>query len=226
MTIDKKKFWEDKIIGWENLRYDKIETDFNLFEKTVDKTNNTLIYRLNFAHKILGPLVKDKDIVELGCGSGFLAKKFLDLGAKTYTGYDISENAINRAKKLSEHFNNTGNIKFFAKPILELEKLDSHFVFSLGLTDWLTDEEIDHMFKISIDCESLHSISEKRFSFGRILHQLYVFLSYGYKTGGYSPRYLDSKKICSKLENYTNKRTYEFRDKKLSFGMFISTIPL
>ena len=89
MTINKKKFWEDKIIGWENLRYDKIETDFNLFEKTVDKTNNTLIYRLNFAHKILGPLVKDKNIVELGCGSGFLAKKFLDLGAKTYTGYDI-----------------------------------------------------------------------------------------------------------------------------------------
>ena len=81
MTIN-KKFWEDKIIGWENLRYDKIETDFNLFEKTVDKTNNTLIYRLNFAHKILGPLVKDKNIVELGCGSGFLAKKFLDLGGK------------------------------------------------------------------------------------------------------------------------------------------------
>ena len=53
MSIDKKQFWEDKIIGWEDLRYDKKETNFNLFEKTVDKTNNTLIFRLNFAFKII-----------------------------------------------------------------------------------------------------------------------------------------------------------------------------
>ena len=27
MSIDKKQFWEDKIIGWEDLRYDKKETN-------------------------------------------------------------------------------------------------------------------------------------------------------------------------------------------------------
>ncbi len=225
MPINKKKFWEDKIIGWEDLRYNKIKDDFNLFEKTVDKTNNTLIFRLNFAFRILAPLIKDKDIVELGCGSGFLAKKFIENGARSYTGYDISENAINRAKKLLEDFDNSDKINFFCKPILELKKLNSHFVFSLGLTDWLTDEEIDHMFKISSDSQSLHSISEKRLSFYRFLHQLYVYLSYGRKSDGYSPRYLDSQEICLKLNKYTNKKTYKFRDKKLSFGMFVSTIP-
>jgi len=226
MNINKKQFWEDKIIGWEDLRYDKKETNFNLFEKTVDKTNNTLLFRLNFAFKILAPLIKDKNIIELGCGSGFLAKKFIESGAKSYTGYDISENAILRAKKLIKGHNDLNKINFFAKPILQLEKFQSDFVFSLGLTDWLTDEEIDHMFNVSSKCENLHSISEKKFSFYRILHQLYVYFSYGYKTKGYSPRYLSSKKICQKLEDCTQKKTYEFRDKKLSFGMFVSTIPL
>ena len=226
MSIDKKQFWEDKIIGWEDLRYDKKETNFNLFEKTVDKTNNTLIFRLNFAFKILEPLIKNKNIVELGCGSGFLAQKFIEKGANSYIGYDISEKAILRAKELVKEKNESGKINFYAKPILDLEKLKADYVFSLGLTDWLTDEEIDHMLKVSSDCDSLHSISEKRISISRILHQLYVYISYGYKSKGYAPRYLSSKEFSEKINNYTQKKTYEFRDKKLSFGMFVSTIPL
>tara|TARA_B100001029_G_C14984347_1_gene408026 strand:- start:41 stop:745 length:705 start_codon:yes stop_codon:yes gene_type:complete len=225
MTVDKKKFWEDKILGWEDLRYNKKKTNFNLFEKTVDKTNNTLIYRLKFAFEILSPLIKNKKIVELGCGSGFLAQKFIENGASSYSGYDISEKAISRGIELSKG-NNSEKIKFFAKPILEMEKIDADYVFSLGLTDWLTDEEIDHMLKISSTSEILHSISEKRFSISRKLHQLYVYFSYGRKTGGYSPRYLNSREISEKIKHYTNKDTYYFRNKKLSFGMFVSTFPL
>ena len=83
MKIDKKEFWEKKIIGWEDLRYKKNESVFNLFEKNVDKTNNTLIFRLNFAFEILEPLIKNKKVVELGCGSGFLAKKFIEIAANS-----------------------------------------------------------------------------------------------------------------------------------------------
>ena len=128
MSVDKKKFWEKKIIGWEDLRYNKEESGFNLFEKTVDKTNNTLIFRLNFAFKILEPLIKNKKVVELGCGSGFLAKKFIEAGATSYTGYDISEKAISRAKQLVENQKEPNKINFFAKPILDLEKLDADYV--------------------------------------------------------------------------------------------------
>ena len=226
MNIDKKKFWEDKIIGWEDLRYNKKDKNLNLFEKTVDKTNNTLIFRLNFIFKILQPLIRNKSIIELGCGSGFLANKFIENGAKSYTGYDISEKAIIRAKEFIKKTPSKNNINFYVKPIMELKKLDADYVFSLGLTDWLTDEEIDHMFKISSQSENLHSISEKRFSISRLLHQLYVYISYGYKSKGYVPRYFDSNKIAQKMSLHTKKKTYFFRNKKLSFGMFISTIPI
>ena len=226
MNIDKKKFWEDKIIGWEDLRYNKKNENFNLFEKTVDKTNNTLIFRLNFIFKILQPLIRNKDIIELGCGSGFLANKFIENGAKSYTGYDISEKAIIRAKELIKKTPSKNKINFYAKPIMELEKLNADYVFSLGLTDWLTDEEIDHMFNISSQSENIHSISEKRLSISRLLHQLYVYISYGYKSNGYVPRYFDCNKIAKKMTLHTKKKTYFFRNKTLSFGMFISTIPL
>lgn len=226
MTIDKKKFWEDKIIGWEDLRYNKNSQNFNLFEKTVDKTNNTLIFRLKFVFSILQPLIKNKNIVEFGCGSGFLANKFIENGANSYTGYDISEKAITRAKELTNKNYLKKKINFYTKPIMEIEKLDADYVFSLGLTDWLTDEEIDHMFKISSNSENLHSISEKTISISRILHQFYVYVSYGYKSKGYKPRYFDCREISEKMSLYTKKKIYDFRDKRLSFGMFLSTIPL
>ena len=226
MTIDKKKFWEDKIIGWEDLRYNKKSQNFNLFEKTVDKTNNTLIFRLKFVFSILQPLIKNKNIVEFGCGSGFLANKFIENGASSYTGYDISEKAITRAKELTNKNYLKKKINFYAKPIMEIEKLDADYVFSLGLTDWLTDEEIDHMFKISSNSDNLHSISEKTISISRILHQFYVYVSYGYKSKGYKPRYFDFREISEKMSLYTKKKIYDFRDKRLSFGMFVSTIPL
>ena len=47
MPIDKKQFWEDKIIGWEDIRYKRDTTNFNIFENFVNRTNKTLIYRLN-----------------------------------------------------------------------------------------------------------------------------------------------------------------------------------
>ena len=35
----------------------------------------------------------------------------------------------------------------------------------------------------------------------------------------------NAKENCPVHLKYTNKKTYKFRDKKLSFGMFVSTIP-
>ena len=202
MPIDKKKFWEDKIIGWEDIRYKRKAKKFNIFEKFVNKTNNTLINRLNTAFEILEPFLKDKNIVELGCGSGFLAEQIIKSGAKSYIGYDISENAISRANELAKKKNLSHKIFFSAKDVKEIETLEADYVFSLGLTDWLNDEELDHMFYICRKAENLHSISEDKNSTSQLLHKLYVFLSYGRKTEKYVPRYykisINLKKLMEK----------------------------
>ena len=226
MNVDKKEFWENKIIGWEDIRYKSLPNNQSFFEKFVNKTNKTLIFRLNTALEILKPLIKDKKVVELGCGSGFLAKEIINYGASSYTGFDISENAISRAISLSNENNYNDKTKFYSKPILEMTELDADYVFSLGLTDWLDDKEIDHLFKISKNSENLHSISEEKKSISQLLHRAYVFLSYGRKTNGYAPRYLKSKKITEIIKLHNNKNVFEYRNKRMSFGIFLSTFPI
>jgi 2-polyprenyl-3-methyl-5-hydroxy-6-metoxy-1,4-benzoquinol methylase len=226
MTIDKKFFWENKIIEWEDIRYKNISQNQNFFEKFVNITNKTLTSRLNTTLKILKPLVKNKKVVELGCGSGFLAKEIIQSGAKSYTGYDISENAISRAIDLSKKYNYHDKTNFYPKSILQISLLEADYVFSLGLTDWLDDDELKHLFEISKNSENLHSISEDKKSFSQLLHKTYVFLSYSRKTNGYAPRYLKSKKISKLLKINTKKEIFEYRDKNMSFGLLLSTFPI
>jgi SAM-dependent methyltransferase len=226
MEIDKKNFWEKKIIGWEDIRYKSDATNQNFFEKFVNKTNKTLIFRLRSTLDILAPLVKNKKVVELGCGSAFLAEEIIKLGATSYTGYDISENAINRAIRLSIEKNYDEKTNFFAKSILETPLLDADYVFSLGLTDWLDDNELNHLFKISKNSENLHSISEDKKSFSQLLHKIYVFLSYARKTKGYAPRYLNSDKISELIKFNTGKKVFKYRNKHMSFGILLSTLPI
>ena len=226
MAIDKKKFWEDKIIGWEDIRYKRNSKNFNIFENFVNKTNKTLIYRLNTAFEILKPFLKNKKIVELGCGSGFLAEKIINSGAESYIGYDISENAIARAAEIAKEKNLSHKTFFYAKAIKEIETLDADYVFSLGLTDWLDDDELDHMFYISRNSENLHSISEDKKSFSQLLHKLYVFLSYGRKSEKYIPRYYKIEKISALIQKHLNKPTQHFRNKNMSFGLFLSTFKI
>ena len=226
MAVDKKKFWEDKIIGWEDIRYKRDTTNFNIFENFVNKTNKTLIYRMNTAFKILEPLLKNKRIVELGCGSGFLAERIINSGAKSYTGYDISEKAISRATNISKEKKINEKAFFFSKSIKEMSDIEADYVFSLGTTDWLEDDELNHMFYISRNSENLHSISEDRNSLPQLLHKFYVFLSYGRKTDKYIPRYYKTEKISSLIKKYINKPTFYYRNKKMSFGTFVSTFEI
>ncbi len=226
MSINKKQFWEDKIIGWEDIRYKRDTKNFNIFETFVNKTNQTLIFRLNTAFKILEPLLRNKRIVELGCGSGFLAEKIINSGARSYVGYDISERAILRAIDISKKKKIYDKALFYAKSIKEIKEIDADYIFSLGTTDWLDDDELDHMFYISRNSENLHSISEDRNSLPQLLHKLYVFLSYGRKTNKYVPRYYKTEKISNLIKKHLNKSTYYYRNKKMSFGTFVGTFKM
>ena len=64
--------------------------------------------KTNFYHKyiekqamisILKSVVKNKDVLDLGCGSGVFTKKVYSMGTKSMVGLDISEGLINIAKK-------------------------------------------------------------------------------------------------------------------------------
>ena len=105
------------------------------------------------------------------------------------------------------------------------KNLKTDINFSLGLLDWLNDEEIKILLKKTNRTDCLHSFSELRSDFSQILHRLYVQIAYGHRTGKYVPRYFNSEFLCTLVKSLTGKTPHVVRDKRLSFGVFISTLP-
>lgn len=64
------------------------------------------------------PDVKDKTILDIGCGEGEMARLFAERGAKKVLGLDISQNMINLAKKQNKY----DNVSF---ELLAMENIDT-----------------------------------------------------------------------------------------------------
>lgn len=96
-------------------------------ETDVDRKNN-LIHGM-FAHvrnspntnrgmshydKLIAEFIPGNDVLEIGCGRGYLCNQILDKGARKVTGIDISAEMLKEAKKLEND-----QLKFFEKDIHE-----------------------------------------------------------------------------------------------------------
>ena len=81
----------------------------------------------------IGLLDKNTKILDYGCAVGFLIKGFENIGFNNVYGYDISEWAIEQAKKI--------NCKI-------LKKIDSHYNMGifLDVLEHMKDEEIFNVF--------------------------------------------------------------------------------
>jgi SAM-dependent methyltransferase len=67
--------------------------------------------------------VKDKKILDLGCGTGGHDRKLIDLGAKSVLGIDISTNMIEEAIRET----NTDKIRYKILSMNNLEEIDEKF---------------------------------------------------------------------------------------------------
>jgi SAM-dependent methyltransferase len=218
--IEPKIFWENKILNWEHGRYHNSVPDSDL-ESVANKASNSLRFRLSEGIRLLKPHVKNKRIIDLGCGSGLIAEEFLRHGAKSYLGIDIAENAVLKGNERLEAAGLAKKAKLICKSIEQLGELNGDIIFSLGLLDWLTNEEIARIFRNSADKIFLHSISEKRISLEQILHRIYVQISYGHKTGAYRPIYHSVAQIRALAKDNNIEEFFVHRDRRLSFGAFI-----
>lgn len=220
-NIDPKEFWEKKIIRWEEGRYNKSAKSGPL-EILANRSSASLKFRQKISLKLLSPFIKGSRIVEIGCGSGLLADRFIDLGAKSYVGFDIASSAIKKAKLNKKN----QNISFEVASVDQLPKIDGDIIFSLGLLDWLDDTSLKSLFEISSNSNFFHSISEQRVSLQQQLHRIYVYLAYGHKTGSYTPRYFSIDQLRKISPIINSKKTQIYRDTRLSFGALISSLPI
>lgn len=220
---NEKEFWDKKIINWEDGRYFNKNKFF--FEKISDFFSYSLHFRRQKSYEFLKKIgCKNKIICELGCGSGFLAKKIIKLGAKNYLGIDISSEAINRAKIINKKLINKNKCFFYCGRINNFrfyKKVD--IFFSLGFIDWISDKELKYMKDIiGFDKIFFHSFSLlKKINIIQFLHKAYVYFSYKRKKK-LSPIYRSKNNIIKIYKNHS--KLFFYSHKKLSFGCFFGNI--
>ena len=223
--INAKDFWEKKIIGWEDGRYHNIEAT-DAVEGLADKASNSLRFRMKTALRLLAPHVAGKTVVEIGCGSALLAEELIALGAKSYLGYDFAEVALRRGSQRLEMAGVSDRARLEVADVTALKTIEADLVFSLGLFDWLSLDDIEHIFECSQGVIFLHAIAEKRFSIQQLVHRLYVQFAYGYKSGRYRPRYFSIDEIAGIARRHGVDQIYAFRNRKLSFGALLTSFPV
>lgn len=226
MQVDPKKFWEDKILTWEEGRYEPRKSKGGFLERIADASSGSLRYRIKVSVDLIEPHIKDKSVLEIGCGSGLLAQRFIDLGARSFLGIDIAEKAIALASQRHREQNWSDRITFKVDAVRNMSPIAEDVVFSLGVLDWLADEELDTMFLKQGKADFLHAIAEKRYSVSQYAHRAYVQLAYGYRTGAYRPRYFSAADIARFAVKYRSGPFYAFRNPRLSFGALISSLPI
>jgi SAM-dependent methyltransferase len=223
MPVDAKEFWEAKLLGWEQGRYGRPEGRLGFLEWIANRSSSSLRFRVSVAPELLKPFLANKAVVELGCGSGLIARKFLDYGASSYLGIDIAESAIEKAR--SRHGNDP-RIQFQVGSVSALPPLSTDLVVSLGLFDWLNDEEMAVVFRQSREADFLHAIAERRPGAQQWLHRCYVQLAYGYRTDQYRPRYLTCEHVKRLSAAGACRPLYVYRNWRLSFGALLSSLPI
>jgi len=176
--------------------------------------------------EIISPQVAGKEVVEIGCGSGLLSKIVVSAGAQSYLGIDISSAATDRASLAAQSWDMKGQTSFQTCEIMNIDHIDADIVLSLGLVDWLNDREIDHLLFLGNQAHFLHSFSEHRATISQQIHRLYVSIAYGYKTAEYRPRYLKAEKVLSMSRHHNPRPAQIFRDRSLSFGAILTSLPL
>ena len=225
-SVDPKIFWEEKILKWEEGRYFLKRGDkHSLLESSANFLSNSLRFRMKMAMDLLRPHIEGKRVVELGCGSGLLTKLIIDAKVQSYLGIDITESAINLARQRSQINGIKAKASFQIGSINSLPLPPADIYFSLGLLDWLTDDQLSFLFTNTMKADFLHSFSEKRISLSQSLHRFYAQLAYGKRTGAYIPRYFSVDEI-KRLSIKKNQRSFFIiRNSKLNFAAIMTSLP-
>lgn len=211
MSVDKKTFWDRKILDWERKNYTP-----GLWGKAVRE-------RQSMFFELAGKALRGMTVFEQGCGTGRLIERLFELDVSRYVGCDLSEVAIREAKARVARLGLSHKVELHNASVLDLASQPADLAFSLGLWDWLSDEEIARTTASTQATYYFHSYSETEPSLPQFFHRAYVHVLYGHKNGSYVPRYRTSEQITDLMEKQDLPTFY--RNRRMSFSAFAIHLP-
>lgn len=119
------------------------EEFFSFYKALRETDNNYNILLEQPAMKELLPDLTGKNVLDLGCGFGNNCIDFINLGAKSVTGVDISKNMLNEAIKNNSH----PKINYINMPLEDLEKLNQKYDFVYSSLCFHYIKEFDKLIK-------------------------------------------------------------------------------
>lgn len=116
---------------------------FDFYRELRETDDNYNVLLEQPAMKKLLPDLSDKCVLDLGCGFGNNCMDFVNLGAKSVTGIDISENMLGFATIHNSH----SNISYINMPLEDLDKHDGKYDFIYSSLCFHYIENFDKLIK-------------------------------------------------------------------------------
>ena len=143
-------FWNGKILGWERSRY-SLPAALNPFAWTVRS-------RLGLASRLLTEELAGEDVLDLGCGTGQLARAVAGDPERRYVGVDFSSVAIAAAR--ARFARDAERVRFERADAVSYPASSSGVCVFLGLLDWLPGREPKRLFESRREPRLLFSFTE------------------------------------------------------------------
>ncbi len=216
------QFWDQRILDWEASRYEgRWKIALGPSEWLAGALSGPTRLRRQRCLELLAPFLNGKKVTEVGCGTGRLAALFLEAGAAAYLGLDHSRVAIEEARR---RYAGESRISFEVGSAGELPK-GTQIVVSLGLLDWLGDEELRAFFSRHDGADFLHTFSERRGSPRQLLHRACRWIDALARPRAVRPRFMSLEQVTSFLPSGARAPAVH-REAGLRDAAFISSLPI
>jgi SAM-dependent methyltransferase len=219
---DRARFWDERILAWEASRYEgRPSAALGPGEWLASVLSEPTRLRQELGVKLAAPFLAGRRVVEAGCGTGLLARRFMKAGAAGYLGIDHSRVAIEAARRRS----GSATIRFEVGSAADLPA-GGDMIVSLGMIDWLTDEELRGFFARHGEADFLHTFNEYRAEPAQLVHRALRSVDAALRPRAVRPRYMTLESLIALFPERRRGSITVHRDPRLRYATFISSLPV
>lgn len=140
------KYWEEHLLSWEaGAYYKEGSSNATWWDRLSSVFRGDAMYvRMKTALELVAPHIKGKTVLDIGCASGRFAYQMIRSGAEKVYGIDISNEALELARKGAAELGMQDKLEFSSTDVVQpnspLPQVD--LVTALGVIEYFNAEDM------------------------------------------------------------------------------------